>query len=74
MGVAQLATISYMTSPRGLSMATAGRDDSETVLADLELTRGLTIQMTAIGTLGMVVGWAVFSTLYQAATGQTSGA
>ena len=53
-------------------MVPAGRDGFETVLADLELTRGLTIQMTAIGTLGMVVGWAVFSALYQATTGQTA--
>jgi hypothetical protein len=50
-------------------MATGNSGDSETILADLELTRGLTIQMTAIGTLGMVVGWAVFSSLYQAVTG-----
>jgi hypothetical protein len=50
-------------------MTTSHSDDSETVLADLELTRELTIQMTAIGTLGMVVGWAVFSTIYQATTG-----
>ena len=53
-------------------MAPDGQRTSDTVLADLELTRGLTIQMTAIGTLGMVVGWAVFSTLYQATTGQTA--
>ncbi|WP_255152886.1 DUF3267 domain-containing protein [Halorarius halobius] len=50
-------------------MAAGNSGDSETVLADLELTRGLTIQMTAIGTLGMIVGWAVFSSLYQAMTG-----
>ena len=42
---------------------------SKRVLADLELTRGLTIQMTAIGTLGMLVGWTFFSTLYQLGTG-----
>lgn len=53
-----------MTPPAG---------DAERVLAELELTRGLTIQMTAIGTLGMVVGWAVFSTFYHATTGQTAG-
>ena len=53
-------------------MATDERADPGTVLADLELTRGLTIQMTAIGTLGMVVGWAVFSTLYQVTTGETA--
>jgi hypothetical protein len=39
------------------------------VLADLELTRGLTIQMLAIGTLGMLVGWTLFSGLYQFTTG-----
>ena len=46
-------------------------DDSSTerVLADLELTRGLTIQMLAIGTLGMLVGWTLFSGLYQFTTG-----
>jgi len=53
-------------------MTSAGRRTCDTVLADLELTRGLTIQMTAIGTLGMVVGWAVFSTIYQTTTGQTA--
>jgi hypothetical protein len=42
---------------------------SDRVLADLELTRGLTIQMLAIGTLGMLVGWTFFSGLYQFATG-----
>jgi hypothetical protein len=41
----------------------------ETVLADLELTRGLTIQMTALGTLGVVVAAAGFSALFQAVTG-----
>ena len=42
---------------------------SERILADLELTRGLTIQMTAIGTLGLIVGWTGFSALYQFGTG-----
>jgi len=42
-------------------MASRTVNDTETILADLELTRGLMIQMTAIGTLGMIVGWAVFS-------------
>ncbi|MFB6179778.1 MAG: DUF3267 domain-containing protein [Halorientalis sp.] len=51
------------------SSATA---ETETVLADLELTRAITIQMTAIGTLGMVVGWGVFSGIYQAGTGQVA--
>ncbi len=47
---------------------TAG--ESETVLGDLELTRALAVQMTAVGTLGLVVAWAVLSTLYQVVTGQ----
>jgi hypothetical protein len=42
---------------------------TERVLADLKLTRGLTIQMLAIGTLGMLVGWTLFSGLYQFTTG-----
>lgn len=41
----------------------------ETVLADLELSRTLTIQMTAVGTLGFVVAFAVFSAAYRASTG-----
>lgn len=40
-----------------------------TVLADLELTRGLTIQMTAIATLGVVVAAAALAGLYGAVTG-----
>jgi hypothetical protein len=44
---------------------------TERVLADLELTRGLTIQMLAIGTLGMLVGWTLFSGLYQFTIGNT---
>lgn len=44
-------------------------ESTERVLADLELTRGLTIQMLAIGTLGMLVGWTLFSGLYQFTTG-----
>jgi hypothetical protein len=52
-------------------MPTSGaRRESETVLADLEITRGLAIQMTAIGTLGLVVAWAGFGALYQLGTGQ----
>jgi len=43
--------------------------DTRTVLADLELTRGLAIQMTALGTLGVVVAVAVLGGLYQAVTG-----
>ncbi|WP_353634805.1 DUF3267 domain-containing protein [Halobacterium sp. NMX12-1] len=41
----------------------------ETALADLELTRALTVQMTALGTLGVVVAAAGFSALFQAVTG-----
>jgi hypothetical protein len=36
-------------------MATANTEEPETLLADLELTRGLAIQMTALGTLGVIV-------------------
>ncbi|GAA0527606.1 Putative zincin peptidase [Halorubrum aquaticum] len=43
--------------------------EPERVLGELELTRGLTIQMTAVGTLGMIVGWACFAGLYRFATG-----
>ncbi|WP_144797212.1 DUF3267 domain-containing protein [Halorubrum depositum] len=39
------------------------------VLGELELTRALTIQMTAVGTLGMIVAWAFFAGLHEAATG-----
>ncbi len=42
----------------------------DTVLADLELTRGVTVQLLAIGTLGIVVGWGLFAGLYQLATGE----
>ncbi|WP_254840446.1 DUF3267 domain-containing protein [Natronomonas marina] len=45
----------------------------EHVVGELELTRGLTIQMTAIGTLGVVVGWTLFTGLYQLWTGDTVG-
>ena len=50
-------------------MASAATDDSETVLADLELTRGLTIQMTALSTLGVIIAATVLGGLYQAVTG-----
>jgi hypothetical protein len=43
--------------------------DSEVVLADLALTRAITIQMTALGTLGVVVAWALFSAVYQFGVG-----
>lgn len=49
----------------------AGTTDTapETVLEDLELTRGLAIQMAALGTLGLFVAVAALSALYQAVTG-----
>jgi hypothetical protein len=50
-------------------MASSGTGGSETVLADLELTRGLTIQMTALSTLGLIIAATVLSGLYQAVTG-----
>ncbi|MFC6875450.1 DUF3267 domain-containing protein [Halobellus marinus] len=50
-------------------MASVGPRESETVLADLELTRGLTIQMTALSTLGLLIAATVLSGLYQAVTG-----
>ena len=46
--------------------------ESGVVLADLEMTRGLTIQLTAVGTLGMVVAWGLFSLLYEFGTGQAA--
>lgn len=51
-------------------MTAADGDEREIVLADLELTRGLTIQMTAIGMLGLVVSVAVLGARYQAVSGQ----
>lgn len=53
-------------------MAAADTDDHQTVLADLELTRGLTIQMTALGTLGLLVAAGLLSGLYQSVTHPTS--
>ncbi|NHN46590.1 hypothetical protein G9464_03130 [Halostella sp. JP-L12] len=53
-------------------MATSGGTRQETVLADLELTRGLTIQMTALSTLGFVVAAAALSGLYQVVTGHAA--
>ena len=50
-------------------MNSGGANDSETVLADLELTRGLTIQMTALSTLGLVIAATALSGLYQVVTG-----
>ena len=52
-------------------MASIGDSEPGTVLADLELTRGLTIQMTALSTLGVFVS-AAFGGLYQAVTGHAA--
>lgn len=46
--------------------------ESETVLADLQLTRSLTIQWTAVGTMGLGVALALFSGLYQFVTGEAA--
>ena len=43
--------------------------DEGVVLGDLELTRSLTIQMSAIGTLGFVVAASLFAVLFQTVTG-----
>lgn len=53
-------------------MASADVGEPGAVLADLELTRGLTIQLTALGTLGLVVAVSVLVGLYQAVTGQVA--
>ncbi|WP_380676584.1 DUF3267 domain-containing protein [Salinigranum sp. GCM10025319] len=53
-------------------MGTGETAESEVVLADLEVTRGLTIQLTAVGTLGMLVAWGLFSALYELGTGQAA--
>jgi hypothetical protein len=53
-------------------MGTEESAESKVILADLEMTRGLTIQLTAVGTLGMVVAWGLFSVLYEFGTGQTA--
>ncbi|SFR63585.1 DUF3267 domain-containing protein [Halogeometricum limi] len=50
-------------------MDSVGSDPPEAVLADLELTRGLAIQMAALSTLGLVIAATVLSGLYQAVTG-----
>ena len=50
-------------------MTSADPSDPETLLADLQLTRGLTIQMTALTTLGFVIAAVALSGLYQAGTG-----
>lgn len=51
-------------------MDSADTGEPEILLADLELTRGLTIQMTALSTLGLIVAATVLGGLYQVVTGQ----
>jgi len=51
-------------------MSTADTGDPETVLADLELTRALTVQMTALSTLGFLVAVVLLGGLFQSVTGQ----
>ena len=46
--------------------------NAETILADLQLSRSLTIQWTVVGTMGFGVFLGVFSALYQLLTGQTA--
>jgi hypothetical protein len=53
-------------------MVAATHDKYETLLADLELTRGLTIQMMCLGTLGLFVAAALLGGLYQSVTGQAA--
>ncbi|RNJ26447.1 DUF3267 domain-containing protein [Halosegnis longus] len=43
------------------------------VLAELTMTRGRTVQLTAVGTLGFVVATAAFAAVYQAVTGEPAG-
>lgn len=44
--------------------------ESDTILADLELSRSLTIQWAVVGTMGFGVALGAFSALYQAITGR----
>jgi len=50
-------------------MGTAGGTRPGTVLADLELTRGLAVQMSAVGP---AVAIGLLGALYQAVTGQAA--
>ena len=54
------------------TMAPIERSGHTTLLADLKLTRGLTIQMTCLGTLGLIVAASALSGLYQAVTGHAA--
>lgn len=53
-------------------MVSDSTGDTETVLADLQLSRSLTIQWTVVGTMGFGVFLGVFSAIYQLLTGQTA--
>jgi hypothetical protein len=44
--------------------------DGGVVLADLELSRRVTVQLTVVGLLGLVVSFAVFGALYRLGTGE----
>lgn len=50
----------------------ADATETETVLADLELSRSLTIQWALVGTMGVGVALGVFSAIFQLATGETA--
>jgi hypothetical protein len=44
--------------------------DARVVLADLELSRRVTVQLTVVGLLGLVVSFGVFAALYRLGTGE----
>lgn len=56
------------TTRHGTTSAT----ESETVLADLQLSRSLTIQWAVVGTMAFAVAIGAFSALYRLTTGQTA--
>ncbi|MFT4947204.1 MAG: hypothetical protein ACI8TL_001444 [Natronomonas sp.] len=51
-------------------METAEAPESDTVIGELELTRALTIQMTALGTIGLLVAVAALGGLYELVVGR----
>lgn len=53
-------------------MDTEGSEEFETVLADLQLSRSLTIQWSVVGTMGFGASLGVFSAIFQTITGQTA--
>lgn len=53
-------------------MTASESTEHESVLADLQLSRGLAIQWTAVGTLGLLVALGGLSALYQLTTGQAA--